>query len=431
MIISTIQKKLPVFVFSFTLLILMLLSCTDDNSVNTNITYPDKAVISKRDLIMTTPSGVQVINGGFGSALASNETGVFYALTDRGPNIDGATAAEKIFPKPDFIPQIAKFKLINGELKFEKVIFLKDETGKNLSGLPNPIGQGGTGETPLDLTGKQLSLDPKGIDPEALVAMKDGTFWIADEYGPHLIHFDANGKVLEWINPFGSGVGGKKLPIVYKYRRPNRGMEGLTITPDGKYLVGMMQSPLLNPNKDVQKTSTACRILLYELSTGKFQEYIYLLESTATAVSEITALTNNTFLVLERDGKTPGKDVDILKKLYKIDLSNATNVLSLDENGKKYNDKTIEQLTKDEIASAGIKVVSKEVVLDIMSIPNYPHDKPEGVVVIDNMTLAIVNDDDFGILTDKGNVIPKNMPLLGGKQDENIIYFVKLSKPLY
>lgn len=413
------------------IIILFTLSCSkDDNSVNPSINYPDKVVISKRDVLLTTSNGVNVVNGGFGSALSSNQNGVFYALTDRGPNIDGAKSNEKIFPKPDFTPQIGKFKLVDGKLILEKVIYLKDETGKNLTGLPNPVGSGGTGETPLDLNGNVLNYDPKGIDPEALVAMKDGTFWVADEYGPHLIHFDADGKAIDWINPFGNGVGGKKLPTVYKYRRPNRGMEGLTITPDGRYLVGIMQSPLLNPNKDVQKTSKACRILFYEIATSKFKEYIYLLDTTATAISEIAALTNTTFLVLERDGKTPGLGSNIVKKLYKIDISNATDVHSNQENGLMFNNKTIEQLSEDELKSL-LKCVTKQEVFDIMSIPNYPHDKPEGIVVLSNTLIAIVNDDDFGIVTENGAVVTKSMPLMNNKQDENVIYFIRLQKPLY
>ena len=411
--------------------ILLLSSCSkDDNSTNPIENLPDKAPVGKKDVIYSTPDGVKIINGGFGSGLAFDGK-YFYALTDRGPNIDGANSNDKLFPKPDFTPQIARLYLENGTLKLDRLILLKDGSGKNLTGIPNPPNLGGTGENAFDLNGNKLDFDPKGIDPEGIVVMKDGSFWIADEYGPHLIHFDASGKSIEWLNPFGTGIGGKKLPEVYKYRRPNRGMEGLTITPDGKYLVGMMQSPLLNPNKDVQKTSTACRILFYELATGKFKEYIYFLEKTGTAVSEITAITNTTFLVLERDGKTPGAEQNILKKLYRIDISNSTDIYDAGQNGKLINGKTIEQLTKDEILAAGIKPVAKEEVFDIMSIPNYPHDKPEGVVVLDKNTVAIVNDDDFGIVSSNGRPAEKIMPLLGNKQDENIIYFIKLTKSLY
>ncbi len=417
--------------FYFVLFILLFASCKDDdNSVNNTISYPEKAVLNKRDVIANLGSGVSVYNGGFGSSIASNEPGVFYALTDRGPNIDGVNSNEKVFSNPNFVPQIAKFKLSGDSLKFEKIILLKDETGKNLSGLPNPQGIGGTGEKPINLNGNVLNYDEKGIDPEGLAIAKDGTFWISDEYGPHIIHFDANGNTIERINPFGNGLGGRKIPPVYKYRRPNRGMEGLTLTKDENYLVGMMQSPLLNPDKSVQKTSKTVRILFYDIKSGAAKEYIYILESTSTAVSEIVALTNNTFLVLERDGNTPGADQNNFKKIYKIDVTNATNVTTNDENGKMINGKTIEQLTVDELIASGITPVKKEEVFDIMSIPNYPHDKPEGVVVINSKTIAIINDDDFGV-QGTGTYQQKLMPLLGNKPDMNILYFVKLTKDLY
>ncbi|MDP1821682.1 MAG: esterase-like activity of phytase family protein [Archangium sp.] len=35
------------------------------------------------------------------------------------------------------------------------------------------------------------------IDPESLVRAPDGTFWVGEEFGPSLLHFDANGVLLE------------------------------------------------------------------------------------------------------------------------------------------------------------------------------------------------------------------------------------------
>lgn len=35
------------------------------------------------------------------------------------------------------------------------------------------------------------------FDPESLVRLGDGTFWVGDEYGPFLLHFSAEGKLLE------------------------------------------------------------------------------------------------------------------------------------------------------------------------------------------------------------------------------------------
>lgn len=43
------------------------------------------------------------------------------------------------------------------------------------------------------------------------------------------------------------------LPQEFSYRRANRGMEGLTITPDQKTLVGIMQSTMDLPTKAVNK----------------------------------------------------------------------------------------------------------------------------------------------------------------------------------
>jgi hypothetical protein len=121
----------------------------------------------------------------------------------------------------------------------------------------------------------------------------------SDEYGPFLAHFAADGRQLERLSPCNGG-----LPPVYAKRRPNRGMEGLTITPDGRWLVGVMQAPLENPTSaGVRNVSRLTRILFRNIATGATREYAYLLEDpTLQGNSEILALSNTKFLVLERDG---------------------------------------------------------------------------------------------------------------------------------
>ena len=223
-------------------------SCRKDNEPAA-ITYPAYAEASNPRVLSTAPNGTVLYNGGFGSALAPdpNDPTVFYLLTDRGPNAAGVAANSIVFGKADFTPQIGKFRLKDGQLTLEQTILLKNAAGQPITGLPNPSGQGNTGETALDLSGQALGTSADGIDSEGLVLAPDGTFWISDEYGPHIAHFDATGKQLERINPFGTGQGGRTLPLVLARRRPNRGMEGLCLTPDGKTLVGLMQSPLYNP----------------------------------------------------------------------------------------------------------------------------------------------------------------------------------------
>jgi Esterase-like activity of phytase len=401
------------------------------------IAYPEMAEAAN-PTILTEANGVKVYKGGFGSAVVqdSKDPEVFYMLTDRGPNIDGTITNSKVFAQPDFTPQIGKFRLVKDQLILEKTIELQNENGVKLTGLPNPVGQGSTGEIALDLTGKQLPTSVDGIDSEGLAIAPDGSFWVSDEYGPHIVHFDASGKTIERINPFGTGKGGRKLPLVFARRRPNRGMEGLTITPDGKTLVGIMQFPLYNPSAAAISGSLVTRILTYDIATGTSKQFVYLIEkSTLQAVSEITAITNTTFLVIERDGEfaTTTNKSTVIKKIYKIDLTGATDISDANNGagGKLYGVKTIEELkTAADLQTNGIVPVTKSVVSDLVNdiSTSYPHDKAEGIVVINSTLIAVSNDDDFGVFG-LGNYAAKILPA-SNSVDRNRIYFIKLKQPL-
>lgn len=387
-------------------------------------------------LLMTTPDGVKVYNGGFGSAIAADpkDPAVFYLLTDRGPNAAGAVPNSIIFGKADFAPEIGKFRLQDGKLVLEQKIELKNATGDKLNGLPNPINAGGTGEIPYDLTGNLIAPSADGIDSEGMVLMPDGSFWISDEYGPHIVHFDATGRTIERINPFGTGTGGRKIPLVFAKRKPNRGMEGLAITPDGKTLVGMMQSPMFNPTKADVTNSVVLRILTYDIASGATKQYAYLMDNTSlTGVSDIVAVNATTFLTVERDGNYGGAPTNpaTFKKVFKISLDGATDISdpANGETGKLYGGKTVEQLNdKAGLTTAGITPVSKVLVLDLLKdLPTvYPHDKAEGLALLPGNILAISNDDDFGVLDNgtggfKAKILPATNTV-----DHNRIYFVKI-----
>ena len=80
-------------------------------------------------------------------------------------------------------------------------------------------------------------------------------------------------------------------------------MEGLTITPDGKTLVGLMQSPMYNPSSAAVSGSIVLRVVSFDMATGATKQYAYLMENASlTGCSEVAAITNTTFLALERDG---------------------------------------------------------------------------------------------------------------------------------
>lgn len=394
--------------------------------------------ILRADLIdAVSQQPFEIRNGGFGSAMTGHpsEPGQFYALTDRGPNASysgGSLGSGKIFPTPDYTPRIGRFEVqADGAIVLLETILLKRPDGSLITGLPNTSALGGTGETPYnadgnpvvvdqsqpyDETTNPLRLDDYGLDGEGLAALADGSFWVSDEYGPHMVHFDAEGKEIDRINPFAADTRvSHNLPAEFANRRANRGMEGLAVTPDGKTLVGIMQSTMAHPDSSVQN-QTITRIVTIKPETGEVAQYLYKQEKNANSNSELLALSATEFLVLERDGSFlyggPGgasaANPAAQKQVYRIDLSTGTNLEAVAGSGDLAQDpdlgltisgQTLEQAVLaggwDSLSAQGIVPVSKTLVVDMVAEVNYPHDKMEGLWKIDENHLGVLNDDDF------------------------------------
>ena len=175
------------------------------------------------------------------------------------------------------------------------------------------------------------------LDPESIRVSSDRRHvYISDEYGPYVYAFDRR-----------TGVRTRSFPLPAKFfvanqsshvdfeiagnvsgRVTNKGMEGLAITPDGRTLVGAMQSPLIQDGGDVKGGVT--RIVTIDIQTGRTHEYAYQLDTvTKTTISDILAVNDHEFLVDERDSKgradAPGSKAGF-KKLYLIDLQFAHDV---------------------------------------------------------------------------------------------------------
>lgn len=414
----------------FSALILAAVSaCKDDDTmISQDINYnklPQEFPFSK----LATIGGVDVINGGFGSGAAAHPTrkGEFYVITDRGPNTDYLNG--KKFLTPNFTPTIMHFKInADGNIEVIKYIKLKNPSGQLITGLPNPVGMGSTGEIAYDASGNVLGTDTYGLDSESIVAAVDGTFWVSDEYGPHIVHYSADGVELERISPIGVNTGTRKLPAVLAKRRANRGMEGLCITPDGKTLVGTMQSTMYVPTKALATNTTLTRIVTFDIATGQTKQYLYKQDGGASdSVCDITALSSTEFLVIERDGNFGSQGG--LKKVYRINISGASDVNGTDlaaVDGMKINGKALEQSTWAEITTAGLKPVTKTLAVDLVAKLGYEHDKFEGIVYLGNNKLAVFNDDDFGVVDDgSGNPKAKILPKTG-KVDKGTMYVVDI-----
>jgi phytase-like protein len=397
---------------------------------------PRLRVIVQRPLpVLAQQQGVKIYDGGYGSAVAIDprEARHFYLLTGRGPNVDTAIPDQRMFFAPEYAPRIGRFEITPQGLRLVSFIELRTYDGRKLSGLPLPPGLASTGEIPVDAQGRPLKFDPEGIDPGGLVAMSDRTFWISDKYGPFLLHVNENGRTIERIGPIRGTV--RAMPRVFALRRPNRGMAGLTVLPGGTVIVGIMQSPLDNPTPSVRRASRVARILAYDTRNSSSKQYIYLQEESGLANADIAAISATRLLVLEHDGRFPG-DADAptrVKRVYLIDISGATDVSDREDSphGRVANSQTLEEMTPFELRAAGIVPVTKTLIVDLLALPHrYPHDKPEGLALLGDRTIAVANDDDYGITSAGGALAPKRAPGTPLLIDRGSLYIITLERPL-
>ncbi|ERL56502.1 esterase-like activity of phytase family protein [Psychrobacter aquaticus] len=414
---------------------------------------------------------LEIRNGGYGSDAAAHPTNgnQFYVLTDRGPNADfeGIAGKGKQFLIPHYVPCIGLFELqTDGTIIKIKDIVLKDRHGNPISGLPNPKTLGGTNEIPYDVNGQPMTMNPtlpfdkvtnpiktdiNGLDPEGLAALTDGSFWISDEYGPHLVHYDAEGIEIARINPFASDarnnvvIDGKPLllPAEFAKRRANRGMEALTITPDQTTLVAIMESSMDNPDES-GRVSSLTRIVTIDLNSGQIAQYLYRLDKAQHVTSGIVALSNHEFYLIEHDRKFPLQEQSTQKLIYKIDISQATDIETIlgtknikqeEIVGLTINSRTLEQMIVETegnwqvLEEMDIKPVKKMLVVDVLATLNYPHDKLEGLWLRQDGSLGLLNDDDFAmtdteITNSKSTIEQKYLDKEKTIEDANRLYIV-------
>src|SRR6266508_1086672 len=229
----------------------------------------------------------QALFGGFGSALTyTGHNHVYIAAPDRGP-FDGLTDAPyldrvhflKITTDPD-----APFPNISVALLATRL--LRNERGQALVGAAgsfNPNNERGS-----------LRFDPEGIRVGFF-----GTFFISDEYGPNVFEFDLFGRLLRRLNVPSkfkienpSADPNAELLLNTSGRQANRGMEGLAISPNDRFLFGIMQNALLQDNGlnpgTTDRLGLNNRILKIDLLTGK---KIYKIDiNGATDVSGVDSL---------------------------------------------------------------------------------------------------------------------------------------------
>jgi len=238
------------------------------------------------------------------------------------------------------------------------------------------------------------------FDVESIARMNDGTFWVGEEFGPYLLHFDAQGRLLH--APF-------RHPILRAPQNPqnvvagpanlgsSRGFESMTRNADGTRLYVTTESSIASePDKRI--------LLLYEFDTvterytGRTFTYAkdssdYITGATNNATNilltgDMTHLDDDRYIVIERDdfqGPPTVANPPRQKKLYLIDLGvvdPATGILE-----KRL---LVDLLAIDDPADIGGP---------LQAIPddlfNFPLQSVESVTAVDDFTILVGLDNNY------------------------------------
>lgn len=353
-----------------------------------------------------------ILLGGFSGIVAMDTSGSRFAiLTDRGPNVFFRGRNEAVFAVPDFSPRILMVTIEGDTARLTDSIplrlpegFINPHTGtREITGISTGD-HDGPGYT---MSRERVPYDPNGVDSEGLARdPRDGSFWVADEYGPSILHAAADGTIIQRFVPEGLNLDApgenvvELLPRSFLKRKANRGFEGIAISPDGTRVYAIMQSALANPDKKTGEASRVHRIVALDTSTSVVTlegVYLYLAESASRVrspeqddvkIGDMAAVSATRLLVAERDSREGGPH----RMVYTVDVSGATNVRSRESVGGK----TLEQLTDSDLKKAGIEFVSKEPLVDLASL-GFRSEKFEGLAIVDETTLVITGDNDFGL----------------------------------
>jgi hypothetical protein len=231
------------------------------------------------------------------------------------------------------------------------------------------------GHVPWKLTRPDRVLTGADFDVESIVEDTAGGYWIGDEFGPYLLHFDRTGRLLSAPVPL-DGVTAPETATrtgTTASLGSSKGFEGLAESPDGRYLYALLEGSVTGD------TAGDLRLNEFDTRTGKYtgKRYAYRLGAPNLAIGDAIAIDRNRFLIIERDGGQGATAV--IKRLYIAD-------------------------TRDRDSDG---LLDKTLLVDLMNVANprkvggfgatftFPFQTIEDVVILNEKTVAILNDNNF------------------------------------
>jgi hypothetical protein len=323
---------------------------------------PSDAVDSKGETMGGMGSGMMLVPGTW-RRTATGFTADLDLLPDRGWNTAGTV---------DYQGRLQLFKLTltpddgapghEGQLKldYRKSVLFTDPKGAPTTGLdPVSVRPAADGFPDLpEAANHHISLDDESVAPD-----HHGGYWVGEEYGPYVYHYDAKGHMIGAIRPPDAFIplrAGKEdfsansPPLGQKAskktsgkgdpdsgRQNNQGFEGMSITPDGHTMFVVNQSALrqdLDP-ANVKATRRNVRLLAYDMTGSAprlVHEYAIQLplweldgKQNVAAQSELLAIDDHRLLLLCRDsggGQASDRPASVYRKVELVDISSATDI---------------------------------------------------------------------------------------------------------
>ncbi|HEX8348332.1 MAG TPA: esterase-like activity of phytase family protein [Hymenobacter sp.] len=356
----------------------LLTACTEDNplGIDTSIRVSSLRFIGEKIIPFQQPYNGTTL-GGFSGIDYRADNNSYYIMCDDPSALQPARyyTASLTFDKNSF-----------SNVSFTSVTTLKRPDGSNY---------------PSAATDRYNAIDPEGIRYDAgtkhIVWTSEGVRNVT--VTPPVL---TNPFVRE-SNTDGSFVADFALPSLFQVKatesgtRANGSFEGLSFTPNGRYIFAAQEEPLYEdgPRADINVEGSPIRIIKYDKVTRQpLAQYAYRLNAVHKApmpsdqfrlngVVEVLALSDTKLLAMERSyavGATPDYSV----KIYEIDLTGATDVSGLNS-----------------LQTSSYATVSKRLVLDVATTGIKRVDNIEGFtfgprLANGHRSLVLVSDDNFG-----------------------------------
>jgi hypothetical protein len=154
------------------------------------------------------------------------------------------------------------------------------------------------------------------IDPESLQRGPSGDLWVGDEFGPWILHFSGDGRLLDPPFPI-PGVFAQTNPFIGSQPPTlanSKGFEAMAMSPSGRYLYGILEGAVVGDPPDSR------RVYEFDVRRESLTGRTWKLrtEQPAHMPSDVQALDNHRLAFIERDG-TRGAAV-VFRGIYVVDL---------------------------------------------------------------------------------------------------------------